>query len=317
MVKLSERHRQSREYALKIRHEGITAGWEQWYFLMSDAHWDAPECYLKLLHEHLGEAVDRNALVIDAGDFYEVISGAGDPRSSKGTIREEHVGVNYLDRLVDDGVDEFSPYLNNYVYMGTGNHEQAVTIRKETDITQRFVDKANGLRGALPPIHRAGYTGWIRFMFEAYGARTSHAMKIEHGTGGNSPVTKGIQTARRSSRTEGVTFFVSGHIHEKWCMPLVTETLNPTTSRVELREVNHIQCGSYKMDFRLDGTATWAQMKMGNPKPIGGYWLRFFLKDGHSKRIQWEVLPAQVDYANIMSYLRKTHVQRESLERIA
>ena len=71
------------------------------------------------------------------------------------------------------------------------------------------------------------------------------------------------------------------------------------------------------MDFRLDGTATWAQMKMGNPKPIGGYWLRFFLKDGHSKRIQWEVLPAQVDYANIMSYLRKTHVQRESLERIA
>jgi hypothetical protein len=46
--------------------------------------------------------------------------------------------------------------------MGTGNHEQAVTIRKETDITQRFVDKANSLRGDLRPIHRAGYTGWIR-----------------------------------------------------------------------------------------------------------------------------------------------------------
>ena len=139
-------------------------------------------------------------------------------------------------------------------------------------------------------------------------------MKIEHGTGGNSLVTKGtIQTPRRSSRTEGATFFVSGHIHERWNMPLVVETLNPTTSRTELREVQHIQCRSYKMDLRLDGTATWAQMKMGNPKPIGGYWLRFFLKDGHSKRIQWEVLPAQVGYANTQSYLRKTVVLRERI----
>ena len=306
---------ESREYALKIRHEGIKAGWEQRYFLMSDCHWDAPECYLKLLHEHLREAKDRNALVIDAGDFYEVISGAGDPRSSKGTIREEHVKVNYLDRLVEDGVDEFSPYLGNLVYMGTGNHEQAVTIRKETDITQRFVDKASSLRKGLPPIHRAGYTGWIRFMFERGSQRVSHSMKIEHGTGGNSPVTKGtIQTNRRSSRTEGATFFVSGHIHEKWNMPLVVETLNSSTGRVELREVEHLQLGSYKSDFRLDGTATWAMMKMGNPKPIGGYWLRFFYKNN---RIQWEVQKAQVDYPNLQSYLRKTRVQREPLRRIA
>jgi hypothetical protein len=153
--------------------------------------------------------------------------------------------------LVDDGVEEFSPYLSNLVYMGTGNHEQAVTIRKETDITQRFVDKANASRGDLPRIHRAGYTGWIRFMFQRGNERTSHAMKIEHGTGGNSPVTKGtIQTNRRSSRTEGATFFVSGHIHEKWNMPLVVETLNSSTGRVELREVEHIQLGSYKSDFR-------------------------------------------------------------------
>ena len=50
---------------------------------MSDCHWDAAECYLKLLHEHLGEAKDRKPLVIDAGDLYEVISGAGAPRRSR------------------------------------------------------------------------------------------------------------------------------------------------------------------------------------------------------------------------------------------
>ena len=45
-----------------------------------------------------------------------------------------------------------------------------------------------------------------------------------------SPVTKGtIQANRRTSRTEGASFFVSGHIHEKWNLPQVVEKLNETT----------------------------------------------------------------------------------------
>jgi hypothetical protein len=50
------------DYALRIRHADIKPGWEQWYLLTSDAHWDAPECYLKLLHKHLMEAKERDAL---------------------------------------------------------------------------------------------------------------------------------------------------------------------------------------------------------------------------------------------------------------
>ncbi len=303
----------SREYALRIRHD-YTPGWEQWYLLTCDAHWDAPESYIKLLHSHLKEAKEKNALIIDGGDWFEVISGANDPRSSKGTIREEHLGVNYLDRIVDDGIDEFRPYLDNFAYMGTGNHEQAVTVRKETDITARFLEKANAIRSkGLPPIHRAGYTGWVRFMFEGHGARVSHAMKVEHGTGGNSPVTRGtIQTNRRQSRTEGATFFMSGHIHEKWNMPLVVETLNQSTGRVELREVEHIQCGSYREDFRLDGTATWAMMKMGTPKPVGGWWICFYCD--RAKHINWEVKKAWVDYPNLPSYRRKSRVVKDAAE---
>lgn len=303
---------ESNDYALKIRHTDIRPGWEQWYLLTMDAHWDAPECYIKLLHQHLAEAHEKGALIIDGGDWFEAISGFGDPRGSKGTIREEHVKTTYLDALVDDAIDEFRPYLNHFAYMGTGNHEQAVTIRKETDVTARFIEKANALRGKLPPIHRAGYTGWVRFMFESGGARVSHAMKVEHGTGGNSPVTRGtIQTNRRQARTEGATFFVSGHIHEKWNMPIPVERLNESTSRVELREVEHIQNGSYRMDFRTDGTATWAMMKMGTPKPIGGWWIRFYCD--RFKRIAWEVKKAWVDYPNLSNYLRKTKVTKEPI----
>lgn len=294
------------DYALKIRNT-YSSGWEQWFLLTGDIHWDSPECYLRLLHKHLREAKDRGALWIDNGDFFEAISSRDDSRGSKGTLEEKHSKVNYLDRLVDDGVEEFRPYLDSLVYMGTGNHDQAITIRRETDILQRFVDKANDLRGkALPSIHRAQYTGWIRFQFALPNgsSRLSHAMKLEHGTGGNSPVTKGtIQAQRRSARTEGATFFVSSHIHEQWQLSGPVETLNASTGRVEQRNVKHIQLGSYRRDFRTDGVGTWIMQRSGNPKPIGGTWLRFYSPNGAD--LEWEVREAWVPYSDLTDYLRK------------
>lgn len=302
------------DYALKIRHT-ISSGWEQWYFLTNDNHWDSPECYLKLLRRHAKEAKEKDALWIDGGDFRDVISSRDDPRGSKGTVRPEHVGVNYLDRIVAGETEEFRPYADQFVYLGTGNHEQAVTIRKETDLTNRLIENLNRLRSkGLSPIHRAGYTGWIRFMFEQASkcGRFSMSMKVEHGTGGNSPVTKGvIQTARRQARTEGCTFFMSGHIHEQWEMPIIVERLNESTSRVEQRKVQHIQVASYKQDFRTDGVGTWAMMKMGTPKAIGGTWLRFYCPNG--KDVEWEIRPAWVDYANLADYLPKTTVTCEAV----
>lgn len=297
------------DYALRIRHT-IRSGWEQWYLLTGDAHWDAPECYLGLLHRHLREAKERTALIIDNGDWFDAISSRDDKRGSKGTLREEHSGVNYLDRLVSAALDEFSPYLNQFVYMGTGNHETSILIRKETDITQRFIDAANALRKGMPPIHRAGFTGWIRLMFEQANksGRFSHSMKIEHGAGGNAPVTKGtIQTNRRQVRTEGATFFVTGHIHEQWQFPRIVERLNESSSKVEQRRIEHVQVSSYKRDFRTDGAATWATMNGFDPKPIGGMWLRLHSPNGHD--VEWEVKPTWVDYATLDKYLPRTKVE--------
>lgn len=273
------------DYALRIKHR-YSAGWEQWYLLTGDEHWDAPECYIGLLHKHLREAKQRGALWISNGDFFEAISARDDPRGSKGTLRQEHVGVNYLDRLVDDGVSEFAPYADMLAYLGTGNHDQAVTIKRETDIGARFAAELGSKRTAgLPPIHRAGYTGWIRFEFEhkSGGHRCSHDCKLEHGTGGNSPVSKGtIQANRRSARIDGATFFVSSHIHEQWALTGVMERLNAVTGRVEEHKVKHVQLGSYKRDFRTDGTGTWWMMRSGGTKPIGGSWLRFYSQIGRA-----------------------------------
>lgn len=299
------------DYAMRIKHK-VTSGWEQWYLLTGDEHWDSPECCLKLLHRHLKEAKERNALWISNGDFFDAISGRDDKRGSKGTLRDEHNKVNYLDRLVEDAFNEFRPYLDMLVYFGTGNHDQAITVKKETDIGQRLVDKINGERKQFPPIHRAGYTGWIKFMFELGTQRMSHAMKLEHGTGGNSPVTRGtIQTNRRQARTEGATWFVSSHIHEQWDLSRPVETLNSSSGRVELRKVKHVQLGSYKLDFRTDGIATWWTMKSGEPKPIGGSWLRLWSPNG--REVNWEISDTWVDYPTLADQVSRSRIVREAV----
>ena len=61
-------------------------GWEQWFLLTSDRHWDNPKSNWELQKAHLDEALERAAGVIDVGDFFCAMQGRWDPRASKEDI---------------------------------------------------------------------------------------------------------------------------------------------------------------------------------------------------------------------------------------
>ena len=297
------------DYALQIKH-AWKSGSEQTYLLTGDEHWDSPECYLKLLLQHLDECRERNGLWISNGDLWDAISSRDDRRGSKGTLREEHCKTNYLDQLVDDAIDTFRPYLGMLIYIGTGNHEQKITIQKETDLTARFCEKANAIRKetGIGPIHRAGYAGAIRFQFNLYTSRLSHSAWFQHGNS-SGQVTKGvIGTGRRAAAVHGMSLYVTSHIHEQWCLNNSIVRLNDSTGRIEQHKAVHVQLGSYKSDFRPDGAATWYTMMTGgsSPKPIGGSWLRFYAPTG--RRVDFQVTDTGVDYPNLPDYLARPHV---------
>ena len=44
---------------LTVRMDSVKAGWEQWFLLMSDVHWDNPHCNRDLFHKHLKQARER------------------------------------------------------------------------------------------------------------------------------------------------------------------------------------------------------------------------------------------------------------------
>lgn len=187
----------------------IAEGWEQWFLLQSDEHWDNPHCVRPLHRRHHEQALERGAGIFKFGDFFCAMQGKYDPRASKESIRPEHQTVNYLDALIDTAADYLRPYASNIVLIGSGNHETSILRRLETDLTKRLCDKLG--------VQAGGYSGFVRFMFSRNtGGRISHNLYFFHGSGGGGAVTKGvIGTNRRAVWLPDATIICTGHVHEE------------------------------------------------------------------------------------------------------
>jgi len=256
------------------------AKWEQWFLLMSDEHFDSKHCDRKLLKQHHEEAISRNAGILKFGDLFDCMGGKYDKRTNKEDLRPEYQTAKYFDTIIEDATSFYSKYAANIIMITDGNHEHSVLARHEISLLDRLAENLKVKRGK--------YSGFIRFMFEcdSGGKRSSRVMYYNHGSGGNSPVTRGaIKTNRRLHDVEA-DFYVSGHIHTSMEMPRPRVKLNDLHS-VELYEPEHILLGTYKNDFL---TGSWADSKEFAPPNIGGYWLRFYIYNG---KINHEIIRAK------------------------
>ena len=244
------------------------SGWEQWFLLISDIHFDSKQCDRNLLRKHLNEALNLNARIIVFGDWFDAMGGQLDRRTTKSDIRPEYNTKTYFDDIVIDSVKFLKPYRNNLDMFANGNHETSITMHHEIDI----LGGERGLCTYLDALH-GGYNGFIRFNFEhnTGGHRSSKIMYYTHGGGGNAPVTKGaIKSARRQDYVLA-DFYVGAHIHTEYEIPRPQARLNDQCN-VILHKPVHWQLGTYNNTF-MDGG--WADHKEFPPPNLGGRWLRF------------------------------------------
>lgn len=260
---------------ITVRHKGVAAGWEQWYLLRSDAHHDNAHCDQELERRHLEEAKERGAGILDFGDLFCAMQGKWDRRANPAELRPELRGARYLDDLVNYCAAFYQPYAAHWILLANGNHEQSIQHHHETHLTERLAERLRAA-GGQPEV--GTYQGWVRFMFDRGGRRSSHALRYTHGYGGGGPVTKDlIQANRQLAYTEGADILVSGHTHDAWEVTQRRETLTPQ-GRTAYRDVSIIKCGGYKDEFGAGNG--YAARKGHAPKPLGAYWLRFFVAGG-------------------------------------
>jgi hypothetical protein len=247
---------------------------EQWILLQSDVHWDNPHCDREMLKKHLNLALQRNAPVMDAGDFFCAMQGKYDPRASKKDIRPEHQDTNYLDTLVSTAADYLAPYAKILTLRGRGNHETSIGKRHETDLTERLAERLK-MQGS--PAMSGGYGGFVRINVKVQKNNTSKGFVYHyyHGSGGGGPVTRGvIQTNRMSAYLADCDIVHTGHTHDAWQMPIARVRLN-AKDHIEHSRITFIRTAGYKEEYG-DGFGGWHIERGGPPKPVGAAWLRLF-----------------------------------------
>jgi hypothetical protein len=247
-----------------------------------------------MLKRHLDQAKELGADILFNGDTFCLMQGAYDPRKSKNDIRPEHNKANYLDAVVNDAIEWFSPYAHLIKVIGYGNHETNILKRQETDVIDRFVFGLNSKNGTNVEV--GGYGGWIVYNFTRSNTSQFYKIKYMHGFGGGGAVTKGtIQFNRMSTYVEGADMIWMGHVHEDHELTYTVERINSHLN-VELRDILMIRTATYKEEYN-QGKGGWHVERGASPKPTGGRWLEL-----HPQRIRTQ----EKEYIKINAFTYKT-----------
>ena len=241
--------------------------------LLSDIHWDNPKCDREKLKNHLDYCKEHNIPIFINGDFLCLMQGKYDPRRNKKDILPEHNKSNYIDAVIEDAVNWWSPYSHLLTVIGYGNHETAIIKNLETDPLQRFVDLLNYTNKTQ--VSTGGYGGWLIIKYHL-GNNTymSKNLKYFHGSGGGGIVTKGaINLTRALEMYENMDVFIMGHIHENSSRNDVRDAIqfNPGKHVHELvhKQIHLAITGSYKEEYE-DGAFGWHVERGAPVKPTGG-----------------------------------------------
>lgn len=268
---------------------------ERWGLLCSDAHLDNPKSKLGLKRAHLAEAAERNAFIIETGDTLDLMGGKFDKRSSKESIRPEHMVDNYFDAVIDWAADFYAPYARQIAIMGDGNHETAAQRHHEFSPTDRLVTLLR-LRGGN--IQKAGYGGFVVFTFQPIrkgkvtrDCTTRVTLRFQHGGGVGGPVTKGMIAAqRRAAIYRDADIVMAGHIHEEFITPFVQVGVNRDFT-VYQKTQWHVQLPTYKDEWE-DGHGGYHIERERGPRPVGAVWVRFYWCR-REQRVKFDLIPAQ------------------------
>lgn len=245
-----------------------------WALIRSDAHHDNAKCDQKLERKHLDQAKERGAWILDCGDLFCAMQGKYDKRSDRSALREEYQQGPYLDRLVSEAAKFYAPYAANFAVIGRGNHETSIYKYHETDLTERLVSLLNNNHGGT--VQAGGYGGFVRLLVGRGGTGIgSKVLHYYHGTGGGGPVTADMIQLDRMRNRADADIYAFGHTHDSWYRRLNVAGITQHGTPYQ-REIIALKCPSYK-DAYADGAAGYETEKGHPPKPLGAWWLRFFV----------------------------------------
>lgn len=251
-------------------------------FLCSDLHIGSAYADTRRIVADLSVAKAADARVLINGDVFDAI-GPGDKRFAASALSKAARGQDDVTRaVVQEAADLLRPFASIIDVIGIGNHEEAYIRRCNTDLVGLLLDTLNrGLEKDGDPhrIAHGGIQGYIRTRFRLDGAssRITHHLLYQHGSGGDSPVTKGAIDAYRRLVNFDYDCLTFGHKHNQTFGKDAFLYVN-RFGRVRQRERCYVQSASYLWNYRRTTQSdplaySYAESKHHAPKPLGGLFL--------------------------------------------
>lgn len=244
-------------------------------YLMSDIHFDHPDCDLNLFKKHLEMAKEEGAQICIFGDLFDAMQSRRDPRARRSELLTRLKEDGYLNELIKMAVEILEPYKDNILLLGYGNHEISLIKNLDFDIIREV-----GERLSVPI---GGYEGFITFIISPKDnsqSRFSKVMFYTHGRNSSAEITMGLLTHKRIDIwMRNVDILVMGHLHTHFIYEQKTLSISPRNHRL-YSTVYHIQLPTYKERGEVTG---FTVEKLMPPSPKGCVRMEFIIKHKNDK----------------------------------
>lgn len=244
--------------------------------LCSDFHLGSACSDHDMIVRQLQRAKDNGARVLINGDVFDAI-GPKDRRFDLSTLHPSVAREKDLARaIVNMALEILMPYRKIIDIIGIGNHEETWINYGYNDPVRRVLEEL-GREGSKAK--HGSFWGYIKtsFVIEGYRKRPKHKLLYLHGTGGDSPVTKGTIDFNRKGRNWVYDCLTFGHKHNLVCAADQIADVSDRGKYTERKQLN-LQTASYYRNYRqladnevLD--QSYAARSAHPPKPMGGIFL--------------------------------------------
>lgn len=224
--------------------------------LFSDIHLDSPDCDKDTLKCHLDYCLRDGRYILIGGDLFDAILLKDQKRAVNHLLTQSD---NQLNVKLEEAAHFLTPYKNNILFMGRGNHEESVLKYNGLDLLQLLVAMLNG--GSKHKIQSGNYANFIRIGWLNRQGKIVEKYDIfqHHGFGGSAPVTKGMIDFSRISKGVDADLIWIGHKHNA-----IVDYSDPIMfvdckGEVVMKNRQLLQTPSYQKGRTLDSNINFAE----------------------------------------------------------
>jgi UDP-2,3-diacylglucosamine pyrophosphatase LpxH len=226
---------------------------------LSDVHLGSRHCDIKAMKQYIGEP-DPKTYIIGLGDMMDCIIVSDSKRYRKNG--DDIEGEDIIGESVNRWVDILTPYRDQIMGLGIGNHEDNIVKRCSINPIKAICD-----RMAVPYL---GYSFLLRLLFrEEQGRGRTVIIRGHHGYGGGSR-TQGADLTKFSKDCAffDADIFLYGHVHKLQYdtvprLSLVGDTLTA-------KDKHMVICGTFLKTYSGTTDVTYAESAGYPPAKIGG-----------------------------------------------